>query len=180
MDKLANPYKQIANVLKGLSQTPLTPQQLFRLTSLQKTANVRSSNTRSSVKSTWFFFAARRYLDFLKLPIHIINKLFNTLFFPILTYCSEVWGIYNKTDYSRWNKDSNGKTHIHFCKMRLGLNKRSPNAASRNELGRLSLNLQITMNISSFGFTLKINPPTASRNSASTYRIKWPKKINLV
>ena len=28
------------------------------------------------------FFAARRYLDFLKLPIHIINKLFNTLFFP--------------------------------------------------------------------------------------------------
>ena len=37
------------------------------------------------------FFAARRYLDFLKLPIHIINKLFNTLFFAILTYCSEVW-----------------------------------------------------------------------------------------
>ena len=42
------------------------------------------------------FFAARRYLDFLKLPIHIINKLFNTVFFPILTYCSEVWGIYDK------------------------------------------------------------------------------------
>ena len=40
------------------------------------------------------FFAARRYLDFLKLPIHIINKLFNTLFFPNLTYCSEVWGIF--------------------------------------------------------------------------------------
>ena len=27
------------------------------------------------------FFATRRYLDFLKLPIYIINKLFNTLFF---------------------------------------------------------------------------------------------------
>ena len=27
------------------------------------------------------FFAARRYLDFLTLPIHIIIKLFNTLFF---------------------------------------------------------------------------------------------------
>ena len=60
------------------------------------------------------FFAARRYLDFLKLPIHIINKLFNTLFFPILTYCSEVWGIYDKSDYSRWDKDSIEKTHIHF------------------------------------------------------------------
>ena len=34
--------------------------------------------------------------------------------------------------------------------MCLGLNKRSPNVASRNELGRLSLNLQITMNIFKF------------------------------
>ena len=58
------------------------------------------------------FFAARRYLDFLKLPIHIINKLFNTLFFPILTYCSEVWGIYDKSDYSRWDEDSIEKTQI--------------------------------------------------------------------
>ena len=48
--------------------------------------------------------------------------------------------------------------------MCLGLNKRSPNAAPRKEFGRLSLNLQITMN-SSFGFTLKINPRTASLNS---------------
>ena len=104
-------------------------------------------------------FAARRYLDFLKLPIHIINKLFNTLFFPILTYCSEVWGIYDKSDYSRWDKDSIEKTHIHFCKMCLGLNKRSPNVASRNELGRLSLNLQITMNIFKFWIHLENQPP---------------------
>ena len=83
------------------------------------------------------FFAARRYLDFLTLPIHIINKLFNTLFFPpILTYRSEVWGIYGKSDYSRWDKGSIEKTRIHFCKTCLGLNKRSPNVASRNELGR--------------------------------------------
>ena len=114
------------------------------------------------------FFAARRYLDFLKLPIHIINKLFNTLFFPILTYCSEVWGIYDKSDYSRWDKDSIEKTHIHFCKMCLGLNKRSPNVASRNELaiGRLSVNLQMTMNIFKFWIHLENQPLTASLNSA--------------
>ena len=105
------------------------------------------------------FFAALRYLDFLKLPIHIINKLFNTLFFPILTYCSEVWGIYDKSDYSRWDKDSIEKTHIHFCTMSLGLNKGSPNVASRNELGRLSLNLQITMNIFKFWIHLENQPP---------------------
>ena len=49
-----------------------------------------------TVKARRSFFAARPYLDFLKLPIHIINKLSNTLFSPILTYCSEVWGIYDK------------------------------------------------------------------------------------
>ena len=49
-----------------------------------------------TAKATRSFFAARPYLDFLKLPIHIINKLFNTIFFPISTYCSEVWGIYDK------------------------------------------------------------------------------------
>ena len=51
------------------------------------------------------------------------------------------------------------RKHIHFCKMCLGLNKRSPNVASRNELGRLSLNLQITMNIFKFWIHLENQPP---------------------
>ena len=72
----------------------------------------------------------------------------------ILTYFSEVWGIYGKSDYSRWDKDSI-ESHIHFCKTCLGLNKRSPNVTSRNELGRLSLSLQITMNIFKFWIHLE-------------------------
>ena len=43
--------------------------------------------------------------------------------------------------------------------MCLGLNKRSPNVASRNELGRFSLNLQITMNIFKFWIHLENQPP---------------------
>ena len=43
--------------------------------------------------------------------------------------------------------------------MCLGLNKRSPNVASRNELGRFSLNLQITMNIFKFWIHLESQPP---------------------
>ena len=39
------------------------------------------------------------------------------------------------------------------------VNKRSPNVASRNELGRLSLNLQITMNIFKFWIHLENQPP---------------------
>ena len=47
-----------------------------------------------------------------------------TLFSPILTYSSEVWGIYDKCDFSSWENDPIEKRHIHFCKMCLGLNKR--------------------------------------------------------
>ena len=43
--------------------------------------------------------------------------------------------------------------------MCLGLNKRSPNVASRNELGRLSLNLQTTMNVFKFWIRLENQPP---------------------
>ena len=43
--------------------------------------------------------------------------------------------------------------------MCLGLNKRSPNVASQNELGRLSLKLQITMNILKFWIHLENQPP---------------------
>ena len=124
-------------------------------------ANGHFTNHKENVKEKTkrSFFATRRYLDFLKLPIYIINKLFNTLFSPILTYCSEVWGIYDKCDYSSWEKGPIEKTHIHFCKMCLGLNKRSPNVASRNDLGRLSLKLQITMNVLKFWIHLENQPP---------------------
>ena len=96
--------------------------------------NVTNHKENLTEKTKRSFFAARRYLDFLKLQIHIINKLFNTPFFPILTYCPEVWGIYDKSDYSRWDKDFIEKTHIHFCKMCLGLNKRSPSRVLHREM----------------------------------------------
>lgn len=92
-------------------------------------------------------FATRRYLDFSKLPTKICNKIFDALFLPILTYSSEVWGAYDRNDNSTWEKDTIEKTHIYFCKLYLGVNKRSPNVATRNELGRLPLKLQISMNI---------------------------------
>ena len=40
-------------------------------------------------------FATKRYLDFNKLPINTCNKLFDTLFLPILLYGSEIWGAYD-------------------------------------------------------------------------------------
>ena len=54
-------------------------------------------------------------------------------------YGSEVWGIYDKDDLNSWENDIIEKTHIHFCKQVLGVNKQCSNVVCRNELGGLPL-----------------------------------------
>ena len=96
-----------------------------------------------------------RYLDFSKLPIDISNKLFNSLLLPILLYGSDVWRCYDKDDLNTWEKDVVEKTHIFLCKYTLGVNKRCPNAAARNDLGRPPL--KSLTEISCINFWLHLN-----------------------
>ena len=77
---------------------------------------------------------------------------------PILLYCSEIWGIYDKNDFNNWEKDPIEKTQAYFCKLALGVNKRSPNAGSKNELGRVSTKQIIDMNIIKFWSYLENKP----------------------
>ena len=64
---------------------------------------VCKSNLKDKVRRS--FFATRRYLDFSKYhPIPQITFLIPFLQ-PILLYGSEVWGIYDKDDFTNWAKD---------------------------------------------------------------------------
>ena len=78
------------------------------------------------------------------------NKLFDSLFLPILLYSSEIWGAYDKIDLSKWEKDPIEKLHTQFYIYYMGLNWRAPNVVSRNEVGRLSLKLHVYMRILKF------------------------------
>ena len=80
-------------------------------------------------------------------------------------YGSEVWSIYDKDDNNSWEKDIIEKAHISLCKRALGVNKQCPNVACRSELGRLSLKELADLNVSNFGFTLKINQKIVSPNN---------------
>ena len=100
-------------------------------------------------------FATCRYLDFSKLPIGISNKLFNSLLLSILLYGSEAWSCYGKDDLNNWEKDVVEKTHVFLCKYTLSVNKRCPNAAARNDLGRLPL--KSLTDISCINFWLHLN-----------------------
>ena len=120
--------------------------------------SVKENKTLLKEKTRRSIFATRRYLDFLKLPVDVVNKIFNSLYLPILLYGSEVWSIYDKDDYNSWEKDIIEKTHIYFCKQVLGVNKQCPNVACRNELGRLPLKELTDLNVIKFWKHLKNQP----------------------
>ena len=58
---------------------------------------------------------------------------------PILTYNSEVWGAYAKSDLKSWESSQIEKTHLQFCKRYLELSNKVSNVACRAELGRFPL-----------------------------------------
>ena len=103
-------------------------------------------------------FATKRYLDFNKLPINTCNKLFDTLFLPILLYGSEIWGAYDNMNFKKWENDPVERQHTQFYKYFLGLNRRAPNVVARNETGRLPLKLNVLLRIIKFWIHLESLP----------------------
>ena len=62
---------------------------------------------------------------------------------PILTYNSEVWGLFIKSDFKCWDTSPNEKGHLQFCKSYLQVNNKASNKACRAELGRYPLTFNI-------------------------------------
>ena len=88
-------------------------------------------------------FKIRKHINFSKLPIGVARKIFVTAIQPILTYGCEVWGAYIKLNFDTWDKTPIEKTHVRFCKMFLGLNRKASNHATRSEMGSFPLQIVI-------------------------------------
>ena len=71
--------------------------------------------------------------------------MFDTMISPILTYNSEIWGVYPEPDFKTWDGSQIEKAHLQFCKRYLGL--KASNIACRAELGRFPLNITINQKI---------------------------------
>ena len=54
-------------------------------------------------KALHALFSLRRHTDFSKLKPSLANKIFDTMISPILTYNSEVWGAFVKSDFKSWD-----------------------------------------------------------------------------
>ena len=93
-----------------------------------------------SEKAMHAVFKIRKHLDFHKLTPKLAMKIFDGIVSPILLYNSEVWGgVYANNDFIKWDKTSTEKTHLKFCKIYLGVNRKASNIASRGELGKFPL-----------------------------------------
>ena len=97
------------------------------------------------------------------------SKLFDTLLKPIVTYGSEIWfpnkhsKLYDDLANVLQNIDKIPCENFHhaFCKRTLGVFKSSPNAATRNELGRLPLTFSVTVQVIKYWVHI-LNKPSDS------------------
>ena len=94
-----------------------------------------------SIKAKNALAALRKKLSIENFPLTIVNRLFTSFCLPICTYASEVWGASLKDNFSYWDKHNIEKTHLHFCKTFLGVNKKAFNIGCRAEMGRFPIKI---------------------------------------
>ena len=66
---------------------------------------------------------------------------------PTLTYNTEVWGLFIKSDFKYWGTSPIENCHLQFCKRYLQINNKTSNIACRAELGRYPLIFDINKRI---------------------------------
>ena len=104
---------------------------------MSNTGNFLGHLTQTREKAMHAFYKINRTVDFKKLKPKQANKLFNSLISPILTYACDVWGVYQKQCFKKWETSPIEKKYY------LGVNSKASNAACRAELGRFPLKIFI-------------------------------------
>ena len=99
----------------------------------------------SKAVSNLFYIFQRLNFD-----ISMKLQLFDRMVTPILTYCSEIWGVYNLQEIDR--------IHIKFCKSILGVKSQTQNMAVLGELGRYSLSTICKERALKYFIKIKRNP----------------------
>ena len=116
-------------------------------TQMSSSGNLSVSREHLKEKALHALFSLRRHTNLSKLKAALACKIFDTMISPILTYNSEIWGVYAKPDFKTWDGSQIEKAHLQFCKRYLEENNKASNMACRAELGRFPLNITINQKI---------------------------------
>ena len=95
-----------------------------------------------------------KQIDLFRLPLRSANKIFDAAITPILTYGAEIWGIFSKFDFEKWDQTPIEKVHLRFCKIFQGLIRKASNFAVRGEMGRTPLQIIIIKKILKYNLYL--------------------------
>ena len=98
-------------------------------------------------KALHALFSLRRNTDFKSLKSSFACKIFDSMISPIVTYYSEVWGTFVKSDFKSWDNSPIEKAHLQFCKRYLKVHKIASNMAIRAELGKYPMIIDINKKI---------------------------------
>ena len=116
-------------------------------TLISSTGNFSMALDKLKEKALHALFSLRKHTNISKLSPVLANKIFDMMISPILTYNSEIWGVYVKPDFKSWDSSQIEKTHLQFCKRYLEVSNKASNMACRAELGRFPLIIAINQKI---------------------------------
>ena len=105
------------------------------------------SRERLREKALHALLSLSRHTNLSKLKAALACKKFDTMISPILTYNSEICGVYAKPDFKTWDASQIKKAHLQFCKRYLEVNNKASNIACRAELACFPLNTTINQKI---------------------------------
>ena len=151
------------NMQFHIGKNPISITDEYTYLGLKLSPNTKfdSTSQQLSEKATHAMFKIRRHLDFHKLSPKLACRVFDSVISPILLYNSEVWGAYTVKDFAKWDKTWTEKTHLKFCKLYLGVNRKASNAATRGELGKFPLLFPILKRTLSYIINLYNLPDTS-------------------
>ena len=107
------------------------------------------------------------------------TKIFDSITSHILLYNAEVWGVYIENDFNNWNKQPVEKPHLKFCKLYLSVDRKTSNYASRSELEKNPLIINVFKRIFKYVIHLNSLPETTiSKQAILTPKDLFIKKSN--
>ena len=145
-------------------------------------------------KALHALFSLRRHTDFCKLKPSLACKIFDTMISPILTYNSEILGVYRKHEFKAWDSSQIERSHLQCCKRYLEVGNKASNIACKAELGRFPLNIAISQRILNYilylknknedsllkqSFLMSLGLHSAGKNSFHSNLMKMSKYFNL-
>ena len=109
---------------------------------MSSSGNFSVSSEHLKEKAFHALFSLRRHTNLSKLKAALACKIFHTTISPILTYNSEIWGVYTKPDFKTWDGSQIEKAHLQFCKRYLEVNNKASNTACKNTFCIYSLKMR--------------------------------------